>query len=115
MGFPAAAVGAAVLAVVVAAALASLPPLVVAEVSGPHIAELNVLLPPRMTNPVGYRLQGSDGCFSWYTSFVDTSFFPTVFWNLNTSNAVTIGFFFLWDEICIFLNLLRFFFMFFFS
>ncbi|KAG1358954.1 hypothetical protein COCNU_08G004000 [Cocos nucifera] len=65
MGFPAAAVGAAVLAVVVAAALASLPPLVVAEVSGPHIAELNVLLPPRMTNPVGYRLQGSDGCFSW--------------------------------------------------
>lgn len=33
--------------------------------AGPHIADLNVLLPPRMTNPVEYRLQGSDGCFSW--------------------------------------------------
>ncbi|XP_074574231.1 nuclear pore complex protein GP210 [Curcuma longa] len=32
---------------------------------GPHIADLNVLLPPRMTNPVQYRLQGSGGCFSW--------------------------------------------------
>ncbi|WOL18742.1 nuclear pore complex protein [Canna indica] len=32
---------------------------------GPHIADLNVLLPPRMTHPVEYRLQGSDGCFSW--------------------------------------------------
>ncbi|XP_008807451.2 LOW QUALITY PROTEIN: nuclear pore complex protein GP210 [Phoenix dactylifera] len=63
MGFPAAAVRAAVLAAAVA--LASLPPLVALDVSGPHIADLNVLLPPRMTKPVEYRLQGSDGCFSW--------------------------------------------------
>lgn len=34
--------------------------------SGPHLADLNVLLPPRMTNPVEYRLQGFNGCFSWY-------------------------------------------------
>ncbi|KAH7510680.1 hypothetical protein FEM48_ZijujUnG0099600 [Ziziphus jujuba var. spinosa] len=33
--------------------------------SGPHIADVNILLPPRMTNPVEYRLQGSDGCFKW--------------------------------------------------
>lgn len=33
--------------------------------SGPHIADLDILLPPRLTNPVQYRLQGSDGCFSW--------------------------------------------------
>ena len=33
--------------------------------SGPQIADLNVLLPPRMTNPVHYRLLGSGGCFSW--------------------------------------------------
>eukprot|EP00268_Persea_americana_P027648 TRINITY_DN2697_c0_g3_i2.p1 TRINITY_DN2697_c0_g3~~TRINITY_DN2697_c0_g3_i2.p1 ORF type:complete len:1086 (+),score=189.17 TRINITY_DN2697_c0_g3_i2:239-3496(+) len=33
--------------------------------SGPHLADLNVLLPPRMTNPVEYRLQGFNGCFSW--------------------------------------------------
>ncbi|KAG0476584.1 hypothetical protein HPP92_013425, partial [Vanilla planifolia] len=32
---------------------------------GPHIADLNILLPPLMTNPVQYRLLGSDGCFSW--------------------------------------------------
>lgn len=36
------------------------------SLSGPHIADLNVLLPPRLTNPVEYRLKGSDGCFSWY-------------------------------------------------
>ncbi|KAJ8622832.1 hypothetical protein MRB53_031361 [Persea americana] len=35
------------------------------SLSGPHIADLNVLLPPRLTNPVEYRLKGSDGCFSW--------------------------------------------------
>ncbi|OVA20622.1 Bacterial Ig-like [Macleaya cordata] len=35
------------------------------SVSGPHIADVNLLLPPRMTHPVEYRLQGSDGCFSW--------------------------------------------------
>ncbi|KAF3793671.1 Nuclear pore complex protein [Nymphaea thermarum] len=34
-------------------------------ISGPHIADLNVLLPPLMTNPVEYRLLGSDGCFTW--------------------------------------------------
>ncbi|KAL4333569.1 hypothetical protein GQ457_07G002330 [Hibiscus cannabinus] len=33
--------------------------------SGPHIANVNILLPPKMTNPVEYRLQGSDGCFQW--------------------------------------------------
>ncbi|XP_078433278.1 embryo defective 3012 isoform X2 [Wolffia australiana] len=33
--------------------------------SGPQIADLNVLLPPRMTNPVHYRLRGTGGCFSW--------------------------------------------------
>ncbi|KAL8475384.1 hypothetical protein ACS0TY_028160 [Phlomoides rotata] len=34
-------------------------------VSGPHIADVNILLPPKMTHPVEYRLQGSDGCFKW--------------------------------------------------
>lgn len=34
--------------------------------SGPHVADVNILLPPKMTNPVEYRLQGSDGCFKWY-------------------------------------------------
>ncbi|KAL2529004.1 Nuclear pore complex protein [Forsythia ovata] len=33
--------------------------------SGPHIADINILLPPKMTHPVEYRLQGSDGCFKW--------------------------------------------------
>ncbi|KAL2335736.1 hypothetical protein Fmac_016949 [Flemingia macrophylla] len=33
--------------------------------SGPHIADVNLLLPPKMTFPVDYRLQGSDGCFQW--------------------------------------------------
>ncbi|KAJ1288978.1 hypothetical protein BS78_02G130300 [Paspalum vaginatum] len=32
---------------------------------GPHMADLSVLLPPRMTKPVEYRLIGGDGCFSW--------------------------------------------------
>ena len=35
---------------------------------GPHMADLSVLLPPRMTKPVEYRLIGGDGCFSWYAS-----------------------------------------------
>ncbi|XAR51910.1 hypothetical protein NMG60_11006706 [Bertholletia excelsa] len=35
------------------------------SVSGPHVADVNVLLPPKMTYPVEYRLQGSDGCFKW--------------------------------------------------
>ncbi|CAD5333574.1 unnamed protein product [Arabidopsis thaliana] len=34
-------------------------------VSGPHITDVNILLPPKMKNPVEYRLQGSDGCFKW--------------------------------------------------
>ncbi|KAK9271612.1 hypothetical protein L1049_001975 [Liquidambar formosana] len=33
--------------------------------SGPHIADVNLLLPPKMTHPVEYLLQGSDGCFKW--------------------------------------------------
>ncbi|KAF2308465.1 hypothetical protein GH714_009821 [Hevea brasiliensis] len=33
--------------------------------SGPHIADVNILLPPKMTHLVEYRLQGSDGCFKW--------------------------------------------------
>lgn len=33
--------------------------------SGPHIADLNVLLPPKMTNYVHYRLLGTGGCFTW--------------------------------------------------
>ncbi|KAK6940858.1 hypothetical protein RJ641_030389 [Dillenia turbinata] len=33
------------------------------SVLGPYIAVVNILLPPKMTNPVEYRLQGSDGCF----------------------------------------------------
>ncbi|KAH6830507.1 embryo defective 3012 [Perilla frutescens var. hirtella] len=33
--------------------------------SGPHIADVNILLPPKMTHPVEYRLQGTDGCFKW--------------------------------------------------
>ncbi|KAF4381614.1 hypothetical protein F8388_021242 [Cannabis sativa] len=33
--------------------------------SGPHITDVNILLPPRMTHPVEYRLQGTDGCFKW--------------------------------------------------
>lgn len=32
---------------------------------GPHIADVNILLPPKMTHPVEYRLQASDGCFKW--------------------------------------------------
>jgi len=35
---------------------------------GPHIADVNLLLPPKMTYPVDYRLQGSDGCFQWCSS-----------------------------------------------
>ncbi|CAN0904175.1 Nuclear pore complex protein GP210 [Linum grandiflorum] len=33
--------------------------------SGPHIADVNILLPPKMTYSVDYRLQGYDGCFKW--------------------------------------------------
>ncbi|EEE70248.1 hypothetical protein OsJ_30370 [Oryza sativa Japonica Group] len=38
-------------------------------VGGPHMADLSVLLPPRMTKPVEHRLIGFDGCFTWYTHF----------------------------------------------
>ncbi|KAF2917566.1 hypothetical protein DAI22_09g202500 [Oryza sativa Japonica Group] len=34
-------------------------------VGGPHMADLSVLLPPRMTKPVEHRLIGFDGCFTW--------------------------------------------------
>lgn len=37
--------------------------------SGPHIADVNILLPPKMTYPVEYLLQGSGGCFKWYLHF----------------------------------------------
>lgn len=37
--------------------------------SGPHLADVNILLPPKMTYPVEYLLQGSDGCFKWYLRF----------------------------------------------
>ncbi|XP_031406672.1 nuclear pore complex protein GP210 isoform X1 [Punica granatum] len=33
--------------------------------TGPHITDVNILLPPKMTRAVEYRLQGSDGCFKW--------------------------------------------------
>ncbi|XP_074275277.1 nuclear pore complex protein GP210-like isoform X4 [Silene latifolia] len=37
----------------------------VQSLSGPHIADVNILLPPKMTHPVEYRLLASDGCFKW--------------------------------------------------
>lgn len=54
-------------AMAVAVVLTALAPWPVAPTSpGPHITDLNVLLPPRMTHSVEYRLQGSGGCFAWY-------------------------------------------------
>lgn len=44
---------------------AAAPPMSESAAAGPHIADLTVLLPPRLSNPVEYRLLGSDGCFSW--------------------------------------------------
>lgn len=35
------------------------------SIKGPHMNDLNLLLPPRAFNPIRYRLQGTDGCFSW--------------------------------------------------
>jgi hypothetical protein len=35
---------------------------------GPHISNLNVLLPPRSSRPVHYHLQGYNGCFTWFGS-----------------------------------------------
>ncbi|RRT78836.1 hypothetical protein GW17_00036255 [Ensete ventricosum] len=55
-------------AMAVAVVLTALSPWPVAPTSpGPHITDLNVLLPPRMTHSVEYRLQGSGGCFAWYS------------------------------------------------
>ncbi|KAE8021482.1 hypothetical protein FH972_007367 [Carpinus fangiana] len=45
--------------------LLGLDPTTSYSLSGPHIADVNILLPPKMTHPVEYRLQGSDGCFKW--------------------------------------------------
>lgn len=53
-----------VAAVVMAVALCA--PAAASPAGGPHMADLSVLLPPRMTKPVEYRLIGGDGCFSWY-------------------------------------------------
>ncbi|XP_019442522.1 PREDICTED: nuclear pore complex protein GP210 [Lupinus angustifolius] len=33
--------------------------------TGPHIADVNLLLPPKLTFPVEYTLQGTHGCFKW--------------------------------------------------
>ncbi|KAI0494220.1 hypothetical protein KFK09_024351 [Dendrobium nobile] len=63
------------LAVVIVGLLLSLAAAATSS-SGPHIADLNILLPPRLTNPVQYRLQGSDGCFSWFSLYF---FFITTF------------------------------------
>ncbi|CAM6103477.1 unnamed protein product [Calypogeia fissa] len=39
---------------------------VVARVpQGPHISSLNLLLPPRTTRPIRFRLLGFNGCFTW--------------------------------------------------
>ncbi|KAL6601453.1 hypothetical protein ACP70R_044673 [Stipagrostis hirtigluma subsp. patula] len=57
------AVMAALCCVAAAAAGAAAGP--VAAGAGPHMADLSVLLPPRMTSAVEYRLVGGDGCFSW--------------------------------------------------
>ncbi|XP_030530756.1 nuclear pore complex protein GP210 isoform X1 [Rhodamnia argentea] len=51
--------------------------------SGPHLADVNILLPPRMTHPVEYRLQGSDGCFKWTWDHHDIL---SVLPEYNTSN-----------------------------
>ncbi|WVZ63130.1 hypothetical protein U9M48_012789 [Paspalum notatum var. saurae] len=65
MGSPPSA-AAAVVAAAVAVAAALLCALAAANpAGGPHMADLSVLLPPRMTKPVEYRLIGGDGCFSW--------------------------------------------------
>ena len=53
-------------ALLVAAAALLLCSPATAAAGGPHMADLSVLLPPRMTRPVEYRLVGGDGCFSWY-------------------------------------------------
>ncbi|KAG8050281.1 hypothetical protein GUJ93_ZPchr0009g538 [Zizania palustris] len=62
----AAAVAAAVMAVAVAVAVAlCVSAAATSPAGGPHMADLSVLLPPRMTKLVEYRLIGGDGCFTW--------------------------------------------------
>uniref|UniRef100_A0A0E0B6Q8 BIG2 domain-containing protein n=1 Tax=Oryza glumipatula TaxID=40148 RepID=A0A0E0B6Q8_9ORYZ len=61
----AAAVAAAVVMMVAAAALCFSAAAAASPVGGPHMADLSVLLPPRMTKPVEHRLIGVDGCFTW--------------------------------------------------
>ncbi|KAI6671315.1 hypothetical protein NL676_006200 [Syzygium grande] len=56
--------------------------------SGPHLADVNILLPPRMTHPVEYRLQGSDGCFKWTWDHHDIL---SVLPEYNTSNRCSIS------------------------
>jgi hypothetical protein len=68
MGSPPAAAAAAVVAVVTVAAALLSASAAANPAGGPHMADLSVLLPPRMTKPVEYRLIGGDGCFSWYAS-----------------------------------------------
>ncbi|KAL5718155.1 hypothetical protein ACHQM5_011091 [Ranunculus cassubicifolius] len=38
---------------------------IIHSLTGPHITDVNILLPPLSTHPIEYRLQGTDGCFSW--------------------------------------------------
>jgi len=67
MGSPPAAAAAVAAAVAVAVVAALLSASAAANpAGGPHMADLSVLLPPRMTKPVEYRLIGGGGCFSWY-------------------------------------------------
>lgn len=56
--------------------------------SGPHLADVNILLPPMMTHPVEYRLQGSDGCFKWTWDHHDIL---SVLPEYNTSNRCSIS------------------------
>jgi hypothetical protein len=69
---PAVAVAALLLLLVAAAALCA----PAAAAGGPHLADLSVLLPPRITRPVEYRLVGGNGCFSWYTASSRRSSLP---------------------------------------
>jgi hypothetical protein len=42
---------------------------------GPHISNLNVLLPPRSSRPVHYHLQGYNGCFTWFVCLSPATIF----------------------------------------
>jgi nuclear pore complex protein Nup210 len=57
---------AAVVAAISMVVMALCVPGAASAAGGPHMADLSVLLPPRMTKPIEYRLIGGDGCFSWY-------------------------------------------------